>query len=751
MMESTELLENKSDTAPKNPLELTPLEYSNIMNEIMDQPQWRQLADKCHEYYDGNQTDSETLKALESIGMVPQIENLFAPTIDAITGLEAKTRKDWQVSAQNSGDFENVIDALGQKMFEAEQQTYADRANTDAFKGAVVGGIGWLHVGRNNDPFKYPYKYQFVHRDEMYWDMKFTLPDCSDMRWLLRSKWFDVDIVKNAFPDKKELIELAFGGWNDLELYLDSDKLQEALQYSHEVQRTYPLDGYDWVNSGRKRIRVNEVWMRRWVTGLVIRLPNGAVEEFDENNGRHMQAAYSGYMVTKASYTKLRVSFWVGMHKLLDIDNPYKHGEMPYIPVFGNLEDKTRSPYGEGKSMIHMQDEINTRNTKMIWLLAAKRITMTTGITVDDVETVREEAGRPDAVHILNPEALRTGGMFKVETDFALNQQQYNRLADARQQMKMVAGVFAAFEGSSNNQSGIALQQATEQSSQTLANLYDNHQFARSRAGNQLLSLIMEDIGDKETPVVIESDFEQPKTVVLNQKNKDGSMSNALNMTRMKVVLSDVPSTASFKQHTLQHLTQITQGLPPQYQAVMIKFMIKLTDVSPSDKQEILDAIAKVNGEQVNKPPKTPEEAQAMQAQQQAIMQQQQMQMRAAMAELELKEAQATKAKAEAQGLMNSAETSDPEKEKLKAKVAEYEQDLIKAQDEFNTKRLEIEERKNTALEVERIKAKTQITIAQMTNKDKQTIAQMEAELADIERLLNLDTQSSDTDNPIPA
>lgn len=741
----TELLKQDSDNAPK--LDLTPAEYSNILNEIMDQPRWRELADKCHEYYDGNQTDSETLEALKNIGMTPQIENLYSPTIDAITGLETKTRKDWKVSASGTQENDEVIEAIGQKLYEAEQNTFADRANSAAFKAAVIGGVGWIFVGRNSDPFKYPYKYQFVHRDEIFWDMKYQNIDMSDMRWLMRSKWFDCDVVKQAFPDKKELIDLAFGNWNDLSLYLDNDKLAEPLQYSYEIHRDYPLDGYDWVNTGRKRIRLNEVWVRRWVTGKVIKLPNGAVAEFSEDNPEHMQAAYSGYMIQNASYTKLRVSFWIGMHKLADIDNPFSHGEIPYTPVFGNIEDKTGAPYGEGKAMIPLQDEINTRNTKMIWLLAAKRITMTDGVAIDDIELVREEAGRPDAMHILDAQKIREGGIFKVETDFALNQQQYQSLVDKRQQLKMVAGVFAAFEGSSNNQSGIALSQATEQSSQTLANLYDNQQFARSRAGNQLLSLIIEDIGTQQTQVVVESDFKESKTVLLNQRNADGTLSNAVNQARMKVVLNDVPSTSSFKQQTLQYLTQITQGLPPQYQAVMVKFMIKLTDISSADKQEILEAIAKANGEQITKQPKNQEEAQQIEAMKQQAIQQQQLQMRDAMATLELKEAQALKAKAEAQALMQKSGATDQEKEALKQKIEQYEDDLIQAKNEFDTRLIEIEERKNTALEVARINANAKISIAKMTNNDSQRVQHLESELAEIEQLLGLNTQSSDTDN----
>lgn len=729
----------KAGTAP----ELSLLEYQDIMLEVFNQPAWRKESDKAAEYYDGNQYDSETLQALADIGMAPQIENLCAPTIDSISGLEAKTRKDWKVSAQSMGDYEQVAEALGQRLYEAERETMADKANSDAFKASTITGISWITVGRNSDPFKYPYRYEYVHRNEIYYDMKSKKPDYSDGLWLIRSKWYDLAALQNAFPEHKDLLDLCCNNWANESLYLDAGKLQESLAHSYDQERSFRIDEQEWRDTQRKQLRANEVWYRRYVRGDVIKLPNGVVEEYDPENEAHEKAVAAGFRVFEAAFTKVRVSIWVGAHKLIDAPNPYKHGEIPYVRMVGKVEDLTNIPYGMMRTMIPMQDEINARNTKQIWLLAAKRVTMTDGVTVDDPELVRQEAGRPDAMHILDAQKLRDGGVFKVESDFALNQQQYQALVDKRNALKNVAGVYAAFEGSNKGASGVALHAATEQSSQTLATIYDNYEFARARAGNMLLSLITEDIGDQESEVMVEYDYKENNRVVLNKRNPDGSLSNAVNMAMAKVSLNDVPSTSTYKAQTLQYLTQMSNGLPPNIQGVLLKFMIRLTDISSADKQELLNAIAKMNGEQVK--PKTQEEAQALQAQIQAAQQQQQMAMRDAEATLQLKEAQAVKMKAEAEKAMR--DTGD--NHALAEVERKYQDMLIQAKDEFDTKRLEIEERKNTALAVARIQAETSITIANMQNKDKQVIAQLQSELDEIERLLGIGSQSSVTDKPI--
>ena len=54
--------------------------------EIREQPSWRREADKCEDYYAGNQIDAETAATLEERGMGELITNLVAPTINTVLG-----------------------------------------------------------------------------------------------------------------------------------------------------------------------------------------------------------------------------------------------------------------------------------------------------------------------------------------------------------------------------------------------------------------------------------------------------------------------------------------------------------------------------------------------------------------------------------------------------------------------------------------------------------------------------------------
>lgn len=563
--------------------EMTAEEHQNILTEIAEQPPFRREADEICDYYDGNQLDSEVLQEMEELGMAPVIENLMAPTIDAVLGLEAKTRLDWKVSAESDEDSSEIAEALNVKMKEAEDRSHADRACSDAFAGQTKCGLSWVEVARDHDPFGYPYRVECVHRNEVHWDMHGKKLDTTDWRWLRRARWYDADVLKTAFAAKADLIDSCARGWGDtpLEVLMDGGGQSTGLGRSFSMERGWTQLETEWRNTVRKRMCLSEIWYRRWVSGFVLRTPKGRVVEFDQSNPAHIEAiAYNMVRAERAMFTKVRLAWFVGPHKLADIPSPYKHNKFPYVPFFGKREDLTGVPYGLGRPMRTLQDEVNARNTKMIWLLAAKRITMTEGITKDKPEVVRREASRPNAMHVLDADkAMKPGALFKVETDFALNQQQYQALQDKRQAIKNVAGVYASFEGNQKGSiSGIAANTLVEQSTQTLAETFDNQQFARRQVGELLLSLIIEDIGRAPHTVEIDDPINGKKTVDLNVQNNEGGLTNDVQRARLRVALSDIPSTASYREQRLMRLQELTKSLPPDLQGLVLDFVIAATD-----------------------------------------------------------------------------------------------------------------------------------------------------------------------------
>lgn len=571
-------------------------EMSDILTEIQYQPAWRREADKVADYIDGNQIDSPTLQAMQELGIAPIVENLMGPTIDAVLGQEAKNRLDFRVTPASDDRLKDMAEAMNQKLNEAERESKTDRACADAFASQVKVGIGWVMVGMEHDPFKYPHKSECVHRNEVFWDFKAREPDLTDARFVVRKRWYDADQVKMAFPDQAELIGHTSSGWASvsMELITDGGK-STGLAMGVENERAWTVLEQEWRDTYRRRLCLAEVWYRRWVRGKVLKAPDGRVVEYDERNPDHIIAVQSGMIQPQdAMYSKVRLSWWVGPHCLADIENPYKHGHIPYVPFFGKREDMTGIPYGLGRPMVPMQDEINARNSKMVWLLSAKRVTMTKGVA--DPNHTRNEAARPDAVHVLDPAKMREGGIFKIETDFQLNSQQYQALVDKRASLKNVAGVYAAFEGqNSNATSGRAINSLVDQSTQTLADIYDNYRFARAQVGNLLLSNVIQEMGTQEVEIKVKSGIAaDAKVVVVNQRTEDGGINNDIQRAMLKVALSDVPTTASFRQQQNAMFAEILKSLPPEMQANLMDFYLMSTDMP--DKERAVERVRKLLG-----------------------------------------------------------------------------------------------------------------------------------------------------------
>lgn len=601
--------------------------FTGWLTEIRDeQPTWRAQADREIDYYDGNQLDSETLRDMQDVGMPPIVENVIAPAIDAVLGLEAKTRTDWQVVPDVDQRETPVAEALNYRLNQAEKASRADRACSDAFAAQVKVGLGWVEVSRDLDPFRYPYRVTSVHRNEIFWDMRSREPDGSDMRYLIRRRWTDVDVAMSLFPQHAAIIEHIGNGWSLWDEALTRDGgASTDLAMSYETERGWSIEETEWRDATRKRVCIYEVWYRDWTSGTVLRSPDGRVVEYNPQEAAHLIAVASGRIrPEKRVFAKVRRAYWLGPHQLHDGPSEYKHNRFPYVAFWGKREDRTGVPYGLLRGMLPMQDAVNASESKMQWLLAAKRITQTAGATLDDEEAVRREASRPDAHFILDAQKMREGGIFQVESDFALNEQQYKRLVDKREGIKRVSGVYDAFMGNTGEaKSGVAINSLVEQSTQTLAEVNDNYRFARAEVGELLLSYIIEDIGTQQQTVSIGGTLpgDEPRDIVLNAPITDEQgvryLDNDVQRTRLKVALSDVPSTPSFRSQQLISLTEVTKSLPPEMQAVITPFVLALTDIP--QREAIIKAIKEVSGGQTFTPEMV--QAQVQQAVEQALAQ----------------------------------------------------------------------------------------------------------------------------------
>ncbi len=592
--------EHEDDEAQENEAQtgLDLATFTQWMLECEQQPAWRSNADKESDYYDGNQLDSEVMRRAAERGLPPAIEPLVGPTIDSVLGMEAKTRSDWRVTPDSDQGDDEIAEALNHKLNQAERQAKADAACSEAYAGQVKVGLGWVEVAREQDPFAYKYRVESIHRNEIWYDW-LAKPDMSNARYLIRRKWMERKIAKLMHQQSEELIEHAGNGWQGIDpgiMSMDGGQ-STGLAMSQDHERGWSIEEMQWRDVHNNRVCLFEVWYRDYQRVLVIKSPDGRVIEYDQNNEMHAHALASGIVdVSWAVIGKVRLAWFMGPHRLSDQPTPYKHNKFPYVPFWGKREDRTGVPYGLIRGMIYLQDEVNARIARMQWGLAATRTTRTEGAVVDDDATFRDEVGRPDADIVLDAEAMRQGGTFKVERDFELNKQQYDRLVDAREGIKRTGGIYNAFMGQEGQvQSGVAISGLVEQSNQALADINDNFKDSRQAVGDLLLSLSIEDMTGKQETIFIDGkSLKEDKYIELNVPTVDETtgiqyLNNDVSRTRMKVSLSDVPSSPSFRAQQLAAMSEAFKSAPPEYQRIMMPHLFALMDVP--NKQDIIKAI----------------------------------------------------------------------------------------------------------------------------------------------------------------
>lgn len=581
-------------------LPLTLAEYTEMIEEIEDQPYWRATADKEMDYADGNQLDSELLRKQRELGIPPAIEDLIGPSLLAIQGYEIATRTDWRVTANGEPGGQDVADALNYKLNQAERESKADRACSKAFRGQIACGVGWVEVSRESDPFKFPHRCAGIHRNEMHWDMLAQEPDLSDARWLRRQRWMTGDRIAMVFPEHRELI-VSIGRhgpswWAEVDASVLDGGSSTGLENAWNDGRAWTRQEERWYNPTNKEICLAEVWYRRWVRVPVITTSDGRVVEYDENNLAHAVAAARGAGIVMATVARVRRSYWLGPHLLHDGPSPYAHRHFPYVPFWGFREDNTGVPYGYVRGMKYAQDSLNSGQSKLRWGMSVTRVERTKGAVAMTDDQLRRQVARADADIVLDAEHMRQpGARFDVKRDYQLTDQHYQMLQDNRQTIERVSTVTSGFMGRQGTaRSGLQEQTQVEQSNQALGHIIDNFKAARTQVGELLMSMIVEDLGREPHTVVIEGDaITADRTVVINQPEVDEHgfpyLSNDVQRTRLKVALEDVPSTSSYRGQQLNAMSEAIKSLPPQFQAAAMPFLASLMDVP--FKRDLVEAL----------------------------------------------------------------------------------------------------------------------------------------------------------------
>ncbi|EKN4096904.1 TPA: portal protein [Yersinia enterocolitica] len=627
----------------------------DISSDIDHQPDWRTSANTACAYYDGDQLAPEVVAKLRERGQPLTQHNLIAPTIDGVLGMEAKTRTDLMVIADDPNEeMEIMAEAVNAEFADACRLSGLNKARSDAYAEQIKAGLSWVEVRRNDDPFANKFKVSTVHRNEVFWDWFSREADLSDCRWLMRKRWLDVDEVKGTFPDKAQIIDYSLNEWKGFVDTVLADGQESDLMSAYEEYQSWSRESTEWVTSNRKRVLLQVIYYRTFQRLPILQLSNGRVVEYDKNNVMHAVAvATDRVQVTMARVSRIRESWFVGPHFIIDRPCTAPQGMFPLIPFWGYRKDKTGAPYGLACRAIPAQDEVNFRRIKLTWLLQAKRVIKDSDATEMTDKQLAEEIERPDGVINLNPNRANkttAADALNIQQDFQVAQQQFQVMQESMKLIQDGLGVYSAFLGQdSNASSGVAISNLVEQGATTLAEINDNYQFACQQVGQLLLCYLLEELTKRRNyPVVINRDDPRKrKEVVLNAAEEAGRMNNDVSRLRAHIALAPIQQTPAYKSQLAQRLSEVITGLPPQIQVSVLDMWVELLDLP--NKQEFVERIRGALGTPKSPDEMTPEEQQAAQQEQQLQQQQQELAMREIAGKVAKLEAEAQRINAQAE------------------------------------------------------------------------------------------------------
>lgn len=586
--------------------------------------------------FDHIQWTAEEVSTLQERGQTPIVFNLIQTTINWVLGSQRRSPMDYKVLPRRK----EGVDAASRK--DELLRHLRDENDTEmqvalAFADAVKAGVGWLETGEG-DPADGPIVFdRFESWRNMLWDSRSRAYDMSDARYVARVKWLDRDMAEALWPDRAGILDISTeqrimaSGMSD---YGDEamDYIEDDANISGEVTA-----GGDAL---RNRIRCIEMWFRKPMTVPVMQGGDFSKELFDPWSEGHWTELAEGraHLVEKVREV---VHVAIMTEKgLLDLrQSPYRHNAFPFTAVWGYRRGRDGLPYGMIRGLRDIQRDLNKRASKALHYLNSTQVTVEEG-AVDDIEELRDEAGRPDSVIV-----HRSGKPAPViKSNAALADAHVNLMSMDAAMIQQVGGVTDENMGRKTNAtSGKAITARQDQGQLATSTFSDNLRSSLRKHGEKKLCNIEQFYTDRQQ-FRITNARGNPEYVEIN----NGLPQNAIALFKADFVLAEEDWRATSRQAQAEQLMELMGNLAqtaPQMVVQVLDLVIEATDLPK--REEIVKRVRQFTGvsdpdEDPNNP--SPETI----AQKNAAAKQQAMQDRMAEAEIAEKEGKAAKVKADA-------------------------------------------------------------------------------------------------------
>lgn len=552
------------------------------------------------DYYDNDQWSEADAEELKERGQAAICYNVITQSINWVIGSEKRGRSDFKVLPRGKEDAKPAQKKTQLLKYLSDvNRTPFNRSRS--FEDAVKVGVGWIESGVTERDNGEPIYNRYESWRNILWDSASSEFDLSDARYVIRIKWVDLDVVTAMFPNRAHLLERS-ASMSD-RYGTDLANGDEVMDFAEDERETLARGVSDHSVS-RQRVRMIEVWFRKPERVQKIIAGQRQGEEFDPNDPAHAELVQGGQsLVADRMMMNMNVCIMTTSGICYLGRSPYKHNRFPFIPVWGYRRGRDNLPYGMIRAMRDIQDDINKRASKALYILSTNKVIMDEG-AVENMAEFMEEVARPDGVIV-----KKAGKTLELNVDRDLAPAHLQFMSQSIGMIQSISGVTDEQMGKTTNaRSGVAIQARQDQGSKSTSKLFDNLRYAFQVDGEITLSLCEQYITEQKQ-FRITNARGTPEFVDIN----DGLPENDIARTKADFIISDSEWRASLRQAQADQLAQMMPTLPPEVQLVMLDLLIEEMDLPNGE--EMVKRIRQISGmRDPDATELTPEEQQAQEA-----------------------------------------------------------------------------------------------------------------------------------------
>ncbi len=702
------------------------------------------------DFYDNLQWDPEDATTLKNRGQVPLVYNEVAPMVDWLIGTERRSRVDWKVLPRTEDDVQSA-DVKTKVLKYVSDINRVPFTRSRAFADALKAGVGWMDDGTRDDPTQDILYSKYEDWRNVLWDSAAYEPDLSDARYMFRWRWVDEDIAVMMFPNRavqirsatEEATNYSTDGWEEDTWYTAHD-LTQLKTGTLRASGSGSL-----ADAKRRRVKLIEGQYRTpaRVTIVADGPMKGAILTARDAVLREA-VGKSASMLVDRMMMRVHIAVFTEQYMLGYGPSPYRHNRYTLTPIWCYRRSRDRLPYGAVRRVRDIQQDLNKRASKALFMLNTNQVIAEEGAT-EDWELLRDEADRPDGLIVTKP-----GRKVEIKRDTDAATGQITMMQLAQSTIQRSAGVADENMGRQTNAvSGEAIKARQLQGSVVTTEPFDNLRFGVQVQGEKQLSLV-EQWYTEEKVIRLTGAKGAIEWVKVNvpEVQPDGSVRhlNDITASMADFVVAEQDYAGTLRQVMFESLNNLAARLPPEVSLRVLTIAMEFSDLP--NKSEIAEQIRKLTGERDPDKELTPEEQQ--QAEEQAMAQAEAMQVQREMAMEALNEqrakvrelnAKAAKMESEASavGAGGDAQAQSDAQEALmkvradtSAEIDRLSEALRKAQAELANRTMQINREADTKVQVARIEADAKERVANIQDASNRQIRALDDRLAAIEQTL---------------